>query len=70
MTRLSQHDVILAWLNLYPKEGLTPALAFKHLACLRLAARIAELRAEGFNIETRMETRGGKTYARYFLVRS
>lgn len=65
--QLSQRDAILAWLRLYP-DGITPSDAYRHLGCMRLAARIAELRADGFQIATVNETRDGKTWARYQLV--
>jgi hypothetical protein len=38
--------------------------------CTRLAARIADLKDEGYRIETTMETSdlNGKRFARYFLL--
>lgn len=37
------------------------------LGCYRLSARIHDLRDAGFDIETRFETKGNSTYARYFM---
>lgn len=44
---------------------LTPLQALQKYGCMRLAARIAELRDEGMNIITRTVTRNGKTFAEY-----
>ncbi len=65
--QLSQADAILAWLRLYP-DGITAMDAVRHLGCMRLAARIAELREQGYQITTTPESRDGKTWARYQLV--
>lgn len=44
---------------------LTPIDALERFGCFRLAARVADLRAEGLDIETVTETRNGKKFARY-----
>ena len=44
---------------------LTPLQALQKYGCMRLAARIAELRDEGMHIITRKVTRNGKTFAEY-----
>ena len=44
---------------------LNPLQALKKYGCLRLAARIADLRNAGMNITTRKVTRNGKTFAEY-----
>lgn len=44
---------------------LTPLQALQKYGCMRLAARIAELRDEGMNIITRKVSRNGKTFAEY-----
>lgn len=51
-------------------NGLTAWEAITHFRCTRLAARIADLKEEGFRIETTMEKseRNGKRFARYFLI--
>ena len=47
---------------------LTPIDALEKFGCFRLAARVADLRAEGLDIETVTETRNGKKFARYRVV--
>ena len=59
----SQNKQIQSHLNRGWK--LTPLQALQKYGCMRLAARIAELRDEGMNIITRKVTRNGKTYAEY-----
>lgn len=46
---------------------LTQLEAYEFFKCWRLAPRILELRAAGLDIETIMEKRGAKQYARYKL---
>jgi hypothetical protein len=43
-------------------------MALKHFGCLRLAARIADLREKGHNITTEMVTIRGKRVAVYRLA--
>jgi hypothetical protein len=51
------------------KRGpLTPLDALAENGCMRLAARIAELRAQGYNITTENRTVNGKTFAVYRLM--
>lgn len=64
---MSQTDQIRAALEL--GRSLTPLDALQDYGCFRLAARIAELRREGMDIECATETKNGKRYARYFLRR-
>lgn len=64
---MSQADTILSWLRIKP-EGITAMEAMRHIGCMRLAARIAELRERGYEINTVNETSDGKTWARYQLV--
>jgi hypothetical protein len=64
---MSQTDQIRAALIL--GRSLTPMDALQDYGCFRLAARIAELRREGMDIECATETKNGKRYARYFLRR-
>lgn len=47
--------------------SITPLDALNLYGCLRLGARIYELKKQGIKIETKYETRNGKTYARYEL---
>jgi hypothetical protein len=65
MATKTQTDRILAYL----KRGkpLTPIQALSRFGVFRLAARIAELRAAGHKILSRMVSRGGKRYAVYWM---
>jgi hypothetical protein len=60
---ISQTDGVLALLHANGEAGLTPMEALERLGCFRLAARVAELRAQGYVIENR-----GTKFARYVLV--
>ena len=62
---MSQTDAIRA--HLESGQDLTPLDALDLYGCFRLAARIDDLRAEGLDIETIIERRGRKRYARYKL---
>ena len=62
---MSQTDAIRA--HLESGRDLTPIEALDRFGVFRLAARIDELRAEGLDIETIIERRGKKRYARYVL---
>lgn len=57
-------------LNTLRKRTLTPLEALQGCGCLRLAARILDLKAQGHNIVREMVTDGEKTFARYRLARS
>jgi hypothetical protein len=48
-------------------EKLTPMGALKRFNCLRLAARVENLRKAGMPIKTRKITRNGSTFAQYSL---
>lgn len=48
-------------------DGLSPDEARRWAGCDRLAARVAELRAESHEVMTLRETVRGVTYARYVL---
>lgn len=63
---MTQTDAILTAL----KEGrtLTPLDALSEFGCLRLAARVRDLRDAGHPIETTIETNdNGKRFARYAM---
>lgn len=47
---------------------ITPLEALHKYGCLRLSARIKNLRDEGYNIETKMKKEGKKWFAEYVLV--
>jgi len=59
---------VLELLRRHPQSGVTQQQAIAVLKCYRLAARIADLRAEGYNIESTSETYQGRRFARYTLV--
>lgn len=48
-------------------DTITPYQALRAHGCMRLAARIQELRRDGHQIETEYVSRGGKRWARYRL---
>lgn len=52
--------------------GITPKEALQYCACMRLAARIADLKKKGYNVgaeDTYEMVRGGKRrFKRYFLI--
>lgn len=54
--------------HLFSGKDITPLDALNLYGCLRLAARVADLREEGLDIQTLTEERGGKRFARYRLV--
>jgi hypothetical protein len=64
----SQNALIKGWLlNGY---SITQLEALTQFGCFRLAARIADLRDKGLNVQTDMVTlENGKRVARYFIKR-
>ena len=68
MTATAQREQILH--HLEQRGSITPMEALTEHGCMRLAARVNELRAAGHHIKTTIE-RGtnGKKWARYALVR-
>ena len=70
MTRkLSQNKRILALLRERGRYGITPKEALTEVGTMRLAARIADLRAAGHVIHTQtITTLGGARVARYVLA--
>ena len=51
------------------KEGpVTPFEAYKRLSCFRLAARIHDLRREGYRIKSVLVCDGDERFARYYLA--
>lgn len=59
----STTDKIRAWLLRGYK--ITPLQALQKWGCMRLGARIHDLRQEGMNITTTRITVNGKTFAQY-----
>lgn len=53
--------------HLLTGRAITPLQAFDKFGCLRLAARIRDLRRQGFNIKTIPLTKNGKRFAAYRL---
>ena len=49
-------------------KSITPLQALDKFGCLRLGARIMDLRNEGYNIVTKMVEKNGKRFARYKLA--
>lgn len=49
-------------------SGVTQREAIVRLACYRLAARVADLRAEGYTITSESVVQGGVRFARYRLI--
>ena len=67
MSRRTQREMLLDHLRINGARGVTPGDAYEW-GCMRLAARIADLRAEGFDIVTEtVTTGGGARVARYVL---
>lgn len=70
MGKQTHEKMILAYMR---KHGSITAMdAIREFGCLRLAARISDLRWDGYNIETEIEVgknRQGDSvrYARYYL---
>jgi len=54
-------------LNHLKRGPITPMQALDRYGCFRLAARIADLRAQGHTILTEYVQRSSKRYARYRL---
>ena len=62
----TQANRILAYLR--AGNRLTAIDALERFGCFRLAARVHELRREGWNVQERtVETRGGKRVAEYYM---
>lgn len=54
--------------HLQNKGSITPVEALDLYGCFRLAARIKELREDGFPIMREMVWKNGKSFARYYLT--
>lgn len=66
MSAVTQNELILA--ALLDGDELTPLDALNRFGCLRLAARISDLRRDGFQIDTVSGEANGKRFAKYRLV--
>ena len=66
---MKQTDALLALLRERGPLGVTPLEALEAIGSFRLAARIFDLRAEGYDIERQTwTTPSGATVARYCLI--
>jgi hypothetical protein len=63
----TQSDKILCYLS--TGKPLTPLMALRRFGCLRLGARIYDLKEEGHKIRTRRVERGDAYVAEYRLCR-
>ncbi len=62
---MSQEKQILN--DLEKGKKITALDALKRYGCLRLAARILEIKNAGYNVKTNMVKKNGKTFACYSL---
>lgn len=62
----TQNDKIKAYLT--KGKAITPIDALNKFGCLRLSARIKDLRDGGLNIATKYVTKGDKTFASYSKI--
>lgn len=53
--------------HLLRHNSITPLEALRKFGCMRLAARIGELREEGFSVLTARVSRNGRRYAKYVM---
>ncbi len=60
----TQCEFLLQYLQTF--DSITPLEALTAFGCLRLSARVADLRADGYNITTEIH-KGKKNYAIYRL---
>ena len=63
---MSQGDEILAYLK--TGASLTPLEALSRFGCLRLAARMKDMREAGYRIDTTIRRNGRKWWAEYRLT--
>lgn len=63
----SVNEKLESWLT--KGHGITQLQALEKWGCMRLSARINELRKNGINILTTLIQRDGKTYAKYSLLK-
>ena len=70
--KITQKDRILRYLQ--DVGSITAAEAMRHFGCFRLAARIRDLKDDGWKIEKKMESAKNRydetvSYARYILTK-
>ena len=61
---MTQNELVYAYMS---QNGSITALEAVKFGCLRLAARIHDMRQSGLQIESKDVTENGKTFARYSL---
>lgn len=67
---MSQNERVLEYMRTHKGITALDAMRLPDDMVMRLAARISELREDGYTIDKEMEkTEKGKRYARYFLIR-
>ena len=64
----SQNELIKA--HLQAGYSITPLQAFSMYGCLRLGARIYDLKREGMDIDSHLVRRHGKQFSEYYLSQS
>jgi len=62
---MNQNEEILGLL----RKGPITALDAAQHGCMRLAARVHELRNQGHQIFTEPSTQNGKSFAKYYLIK-
>ena len=62
---MSQEFAILQ--HMKEHGSINPLVALERYGCMRLAARIADLRHRGYQIETVIKKSNDKVYAEYYL---
>lgn len=63
---MSQRNEIL--MHIKEHGSINPLMALERYGCMRLAARVSELRQGGHKIETRMKkSHNNKVYAEYYM---
>lgn len=53
--------------HLLRHNSITPLEALRRYRCMRLAARIRDLKKDGFSVQTVMMKRGETRYAKYVM---
>ena len=48
-------------------KNITALDALKNYGCLRLAARVLDIKNAGYNVDQNMVKKNGKTFASYYL---
>jgi hypothetical protein len=64
--KLSQSKQILGHMRLH--GSITPIVAMRKYGCLRLGARIYDLKKDGHCIQVKIVERKGKHFAQYNLI--